>query len=81
MQRLGKQIKLLRQRLGMSQGKLAELAQLRRCDVVNIERGREALSLDTLMRIAASLNAEPCEMLLTGQCDNAADTPWAQQIH
>ena len=84
MQRLGKQIRMLRQRLGMSQGKLAELAQLSRSDVDNIEQGREELKLDTLMRIAASLNAEPWEMLLTATSarrDSTNDAHWAQQIH
>ncbi len=68
----------------MSQGKLAELAQLSRGDVDNIEQGREELSLDTLMRIAASLNAEPWEMLLTAtnaRRDNPNDAHWVQQIH
>lgn len=84
MQRLGEQIKFLRLRLGMSQGKLAELAQLSRGDVDNIERGRMELSLETLMRIAASLNAEPWEMLLTAMSARHStphDAPLAQQIH
>lgn len=68
----------------MSQGKLAELAQLSHVDVDNIEQGRKELSLDTLMRLAACLNAEPWEMLLsaTGARRNSInDAPWARQIH
>jgi len=82
MQQLGKQIKSLRVRLGMSQGKLAELTQLSRCVVDDIEQGREKLSLDTLMRIAVCLNAEPWEMLLAGAAlDNVCDAPLVRQIH
>ncbi len=84
MQRLGRQIKMLRQRLGMSQGRLAELAQLSRDEIDNIEQGRDELSLATLMRIAVSLNAEPWEMLLTAtsaHSDHTNDTHWAQQTH
>ena len=84
MHQLGQQIRFLRMRLGMSQGKLAELAQLSRGDVDNIEEGRKELSLDTLMRLAASLNAEPWEMLLSAMGahrDAVNDTPLAQQLH
>jgi transcriptional regulator with XRE-family HTH domain len=64
MQRLGKQICYLRTRLGLSQGRLAELVQLSSRTINDIEQGRGNPSLDTLTRIAVCLNAEPWEMLL-----------------
>ena len=84
MQRLGKQIRNLRMRLGLSQGKLAEMAQLSRGAVSDIEQGKENVTLDTLMRIAACLKAEPREMLLTAPTparETADELPLSRQLH
>lgn len=64
MQRLGKQIELLRTRLGMSQNDLAERTRLSRAYVRDLELGKEMPNLEILLRIAVTLGAEPREMFL-----------------
>lgn len=71
MQRLGKQIELLRTRIGMSQGELAEQTQLSKRYVISLEQGKEVPNLEVLRRIAVTLGAEPREIFL--QWDNAED--------
>jgi transcriptional regulator with XRE-family HTH domain len=54
----------LRERRGeMSQEALAERARLSRTSIVNIERGRQGVSLATLYRLAAALNVPPAVLL------------------
>lgn len=71
MQRLGKQIEYLRTRLGMTQGDLAEGAQLTRSYVRNLEKGREIPSLEILVRLAVTLRAEPWEMFFPPDGESA----------
>jgi len=52
---LGKNIKRLRQSKGLSQEKLAELADLHRTYVGGVERGERNISLLNLVRIAQVL--------------------------
>ncbi|SRR6266566_1639477 len=64
---LGRQIKRLRTRLGLTQDDLAERIQINPKYLSNIERGRENPTLDTLLRLAKSLKVEPWEMFLLDQ--------------
>ena len=61
---LGKRIKRLRSRLGLTQDQLAEQVQISPKYLSNIERGKENPTLDMLLRLAMSLRVEPWEMFL-----------------
>ncbi len=86
MQRIGKQIEMLRTRLGMSQGDLAEQTHLSHSYVSNLEQGKEMPDLDVLLRIAVILRAEPWQMLLSTDSENASrpallDEPPVPHLH
>ena len=63
-QLLGRRIKQLRAKLGLTQDLLAERVQISPKYLSNIERGKENPTLDTLMRLARSLKVEPWEVFL-----------------
>ena len=63
-QLLGRRIKRLRTRLGLTQDALAERVQISPKYLSNIERGRENPTLDTLLRLAKSLKVELWEVFL-----------------
>jgi len=52
---LGENIRLCRKRSGYSQEKLAEKADLNTTYLSDVERGRENISVDALMRISSAL--------------------------
>lgn len=64
---LGKRIRHLRNRLGLTQDIVAEQAQISAKYLSNIERGRENPTVDTLLRLAHALKVEPWEMFLLDQ--------------
>jgi len=66
-QLLGKRIKRLRNRLGLTQDALAEHVQISPKYLSNIEQGRENPTIDTLLRLALSLKVEPWEMFMFEQ--------------
>ena len=66
-QLLGKRIKRLRTRLGLTQDTLAEQVRISPKYLSSIERGRENPTLDTLLRLARSLKVDPWEMFLVDQ--------------
>lgn len=47
----------------MSQQQLAEAAGLSRTSVVNIEKGRQGVSLDSLYKLAGALGCQPGDLL------------------
>lgn len=53
---LGKYIPFLRQKAGLSQSDLAELAGLSRTSIQGIESGKESLQIDTLLKVCYVLN-------------------------
>ena len=55
---LGKRIKEVRKRLGLTQEKLAELINIETTSLSSIESGRHFPSLVTLEKIAKNLNVE-----------------------
>jgi transcriptional regulator with XRE-family HTH domain len=57
---LGRQIALLRQRLGMSQQTLGALMQpqMKRASIANIETGQQRVLAHTLVQLAAALNCD-----------------------
>ncbi len=61
--KLGAIIALERRNLGYSQVQLADRALIHRTYLSNIERGEQNISLQTLIRIAQSLNLSPSQLL------------------
>ena len=62
MYKLGKKIRTLRRRAGLTQEQLAEAAQLSTNFIGYIERGQRALSIDALDRISIALEIDPKKM-------------------
>ena len=63
-QLLGRRIKQLRAKLGLTQDSLAERVQISPKYLSNIERGKENPTLETLLRLARSFKVEPWEVFL-----------------
>ena len=61
--RVAKNIRLLREQKGLSQEKLAFLADLHRVYVGQIERGEKSPSLLTLQKIAGAMGIEVRQLL------------------
>lgn len=62
---LGQRVREHRQSLGLSQEALADRCGLHWTFVGQVERGRRNISLHNLLKIAAGLGIDPCE-LVTG---------------
>jgi transcriptional regulator with XRE-family HTH domain len=60
----GDNIRGFRNKLGVSQEKLAEYADLHRTYIGSVERGEYNLTLHTLERIAKALKVEPNMLLI-----------------
>ncbi len=60
---LGATIRLLRQKRGMSQEKLAEMCDLHRTYISGIERGERNVSLINIVEIARALRVKPSSLL------------------
>ncbi len=63
--RFGENLIRLRSRVDLSQEEAAERAGLHRTEISLLERGLRLPRLDTIVRLAGAVEAEPCE-LLTG---------------
>ena len=62
---IGKQIKAIRERLGMTQEQLAKRSNLTQSVIADIENGRRNnLQLSTMQKIAAALNCKPIFQML-----------------
>ncbi len=59
----GSRLRLMRRQAHLSQDALAESATLSRTSVVNIERGRQGVSLATLYRLAGALACDCADLL------------------
>jgi ribosome-binding protein aMBF1 (putative translation factor) len=60
---LGRVVQGRRQKLGLSQEKLASKASLHRTYITDVERGSRNLSLNTVVRIASALNVRASFLL------------------
>ena len=67
--KIGLKIKLLRNKLGYSQEKFAEMAELSKNSLGAIERGKSVAGIDTLERIAVALNIELKELVDVSKID------------
>ena len=63
LQRFGAEVKRVRQRLGLSQEKLAFLSGLDRTYVGGVERGERNLGLVNVVRIAEALRVQPAALV------------------
>ena len=61
--RIGLNITIIRERQGLSQEKLAELAGLHRAYIGQIERGEKNIGLKNLEKIANGLNVQVKDLL------------------
>jgi transcriptional regulator with XRE-family HTH domain len=60
---LGQAIRSKREERRMTQGELADLVELSRASVTNIELGRQSVLVDQLCRFANALGVEPAHLL------------------
>ncbi|MFL5897380.1 MAG: helix-turn-helix domain-containing protein [Solirubrobacterales bacterium] len=60
---LGRNLWLARRRVGLSQEKLAKLCGLHRTEIGLLEQGRRIPRIDTLIKIASSLEVDLKELL------------------
>ena len=68
-EKIGIKIRILRNKLNMSQEKLGELAGLSTNSISTIERGQSKPSIDTLEKIAIALNIELKELVDVSKID------------
>lgn len=61
---VAKNLRRLRNKLGVSQDEFADMAGLHRTYVGAVERGERNITLSTLQRIATALKAAPEELLM-----------------
>ena len=59
----GTRLRKLREERDLSQEKLAEMADLHRNYVGNLERGKSNVSLLTIVKLAHSLNVKPVKLI------------------
>src|SRR5262249_10984988 len=82
LQRLGERLLLVRRRKGLSQGELAQVAQVDLSLISRIERGvKPSLSVEVLGRLASALDTRPNDLLGwdARQPASTAATPPAQR--
>ena len=68
---VGKRIKIVRQRNGLTQEQLAEQIGLSPKYISGIERGVENPTMDILIRVAKMLGVEPYDLFLFGESEES----------
>ena len=68
---VGKRIKIVRQRSGLTQDQLAEEVGLSPKYISGIERGVENPTMDILIRLAKVLGVEPYDLFLFGESEES----------
>ena len=68
---MGKRIKIVRQRSGLTQDQLAEQVELSPKYISGIERGVENPTMDILLRVAKILGVEPYDLFLFGESEES----------
>ncbi|MEX2369034.1 MAG: helix-turn-helix transcriptional regulator [Candidatus Paceibacterota bacterium] len=76
---IGRNIRFYRKQIGLTQEKLAEKADLDRSYVGGVERGNYNVSIETLAKIAHSLQVEPF-VLLVERTDTHAFVSLAEHV-
>ena len=59
----GRRVRTLRQKQGISQESLAELARVHRTYIGMVERGEKAVTIVTLLKLAKALGVTPADLL------------------
>jgi transcriptional regulator with XRE-family HTH domain len=68
---VGKRIKIVRQRSGLTQDQFAEQVGLSQKYISGIERGVENPTMDTVIRLAKVLDVEPYDLFLFGESEDS----------
>ena len=68
---VGKRIKTVRQRRGLTQDQLAEQVGLSPKYISGIERGVENPTMEILLRVAKALEVEPYDLFLFGESEES----------
>lgn len=64
MAEFGAKVRRIREEVGLSQEKLAELTDVHRTYISGIERGRQNISLLTMMKLAQALSVDLEELIV-----------------
>lgn len=67
LERFGKKLREVREGVGISQEKLAEMAGLHRTYVSSVERGKRNISLLNIERLASALEVPMAELMPDGK--------------
>ena len=59
----GKNIRAVREKMGLSQDAFADLCEVHRTYIGSVERGERNITLNTLARIASAANTTPIALL------------------
>ncbi|MBL6612429.1 MAG: helix-turn-helix transcriptional regulator [Alphaproteobacteria bacterium] len=78
--KLGKNIRARRERVGLTQDKLANLVGLSRTSITNVERGRQQMLVHQLLDFAAALKTNSGELLEGLAAASAAHAEPAQVV-
>jgi transcriptional regulator with XRE-family HTH domain len=78
--RFGRQVRRVRQQRKMTQAELADLVQLGRTSIVNIETGHQRVHLHTVYALANALDVPPAELLPEEPTDTAEVPPQLQEL-
>jgi DNA-binding XRE family transcriptional regulator len=62
-ERFGKKLRVVREKTGISQEKLAELAGLHRTYVSSVERGKRNISIENIERLALALGVQMKDLM------------------
>ena len=70
---LGKRIRTLRKKQGLTQAALGEIAKLDRTYIVGIEKGKRNVSVESLIKISTGLGVRLSELFLNVDADGFED--------
>ena len=70
---IGEQLKMHREKVGMTQSELAERVQLERTSITNIERGKQKLPIHVLFGVCRALSVNPSEVM--PHMDKVSESP------
>ena len=68
--RFGLRLREVREQVGISQEKLAELAGLHRTYVSSVERGKRNISIENIERLARALGTRMAQLMPDAQADD-----------
>ena len=60
---VARNVRLIRNKMGLSQERLADLAELHRTYIGSIERAERNVSIDNIAKIAKALKVKPTDLL------------------